>query len=139
MRIYLVTGVQGFVGRYLCARILRSDPHAFILGLGRSPRSDNTFTHSLRLGSEIVPALIPAGLIFEAHRRRYEYVSVDVCDSDALRELLDEFEPAVVFHLASALRGDTPTCLRESTLQSTIGLFEAMDRSTHRVERVVLG
>ena len=41
----LITGAQGFVGRYLAAYLLRSNSGVNIQGIGRSPRSSDAFTH----------------------------------------------------------------------------------------------
>ena len=47
VRRIVITGAQGFLGRYLVADALESDIDVQILGLGRSPRSDDHFTFDL--------------------------------------------------------------------------------------------
>lgn len=44
MTTYLVTGAQGFIGRYLVAHLLATDASATVVGLGRSPRRDDANT-----------------------------------------------------------------------------------------------
>ena len=55
----LVTGAQGFLGRYLVAQLLRADPSSEVLGLGRSPRLEDSFTHSLQWGASRLKAPLP--------------------------------------------------------------------------------
>ena len=47
MTRYLVTGAQGFLGRYLIAHLLATDPEAIVFGVGRSPRNDLALTHEV--------------------------------------------------------------------------------------------
>ena len=58
----LVVGTEapeGFVGRYVVARLLSSDGSVEVLGIGRSPRSDDAFTHSVRWAARRVVAPLP--------------------------------------------------------------------------------
>lgn len=138
MRTVIVTGAQGFLGRYLVARLLVSDPELSIVGLGRSPRSDESFTHTVRRGTEIVTAPLPEELICYSHSRRYRYVALDLRDQKLLESLIDECAPAVVFHLASGLRGDPDSRLRLSTVDASRALFDAVRRAPRCVERLVV-
>jgi GDP-4-dehydro-6-deoxy-D-mannose reductase len=134
----MITGAQGFLGRYLVAQMLVSGSAEFIVGLGRSPRNDEFFTHTIRRGAEIVPAPIPRALIGNTHRERYQYVPLDLRNRKALESLVDQFAPTVVFHLASGLRGDAEGDLRESTLHASEALYEVVGKAQCRIERLVL-
>ena len=138
MRTVVVTGAQGFLGRYLVARLLASDPAVCVVGLGRSPRSDGCFTHTVRCGVETVAAPIPAELIRESHKTRYRYVSLDLCDQRALERLIEQSAPISVFHLASGLKGDSDSSLRQSTVDASRALFDAIGQAPRCVERLVV-
>ena len=47
MTAILVTGAQGFIGRYLCGAIRQEQPTGRIIGIGRSAPLPGYFTHSL--------------------------------------------------------------------------------------------
>src|SRR5215469_8468336 len=117
---YLVTGAQGFVGRYYVAATLADDPAAEVLGIGRSPRRDETFTHNVHFGATSVPAPLPAALRAAAIDERYRYEAVDICDGRALTDLVLGFRPEVVVHLASGLRDDDTMHLLKTNLVGTI-------------------
>ena len=60
-RSVLVTGGQGFTGRHLVAGWLAADRDVRIVAIGRSPRLDETFTHTVTWDGRTVRAPIPAG------------------------------------------------------------------------------
>lgn len=138
MRTAIVTGAQGFLGRYLVARLLASDPAVFVVGLGRSPRSDRCFTHTIRCGAKAVAAPIPEELIGESHETRYRYVPLDLCDQKALERLIEQSAPTFLFHLASGLKGDSDSDLRRSTVDASRSLFEAVGNTLGLVERLIV-
>ena len=74
---YLITGVEGFIGRYLTAHILDVDKDAEVVGLGRSAR--------------------------DKADERFRYERLSLLDTVVLRELIAELRPDCIFHLASAL------------------------------------
>lgn len=142
MARYLVTGAQGFLGRYLAAALLEGDPGARVLGLGRSPRLAGAFTHRVTWGGTSVPAPLPALLartLAEAEATgRYAYHPADLLDEAALAGALRRAAPDVVFHLASGLRGDPPRDLCRSCVEGTAALLQAV--AAHGgAPRVVLG
>jgi nucleoside-diphosphate-sugar epimerase len=114
MKRALVTGAQGFAGRYLVAELLAADPRLEIAGLGRSPVR-GTFTHEVTLGGERVSAPLPSGLAAAASDVRYRYYQADIRDRAALRTILHKFQPDRIFHLASGLRDDAPSHLFGTT------------------------
>lgn len=138
-RRILVTGAQGFLGRYTVMEILRRLPHAVVLGIGRSPQRDDCFTHTLRwLGREVV-APLPHELALAAGNDRYTYVAANLTDATRLAAVLAQFRPDVVFHLAASLRDEPWDRLIESNIRAGLALIEAMAASGVRPERVVLG
>ena len=108
MTAVLVTGAQGFIGRYLVAQWLAAEPRGEVIGIGRSRGQRETFTHEVGWGGSRVAAPLPAPLRAALASPAYRYVALDVLDRRALTEFLRTFEPQVVVHLAGALR-DEPT------------------------------
>jgi nucleoside-diphosphate-sugar epimerase len=123
---YLVTGAQGFLGRYLVAELLRKDAACTVVGLGRSTRNDVAFTHSLSWGYRVIPAPLPVELAGELGTPRFQYVSCDILEPEPLRELLREVKPTAIFHLASGLRGDDVRSLYRTSVEGVVSLLEAM-------------
>ncbi|HYK53051.1 MAG TPA: NAD-dependent epimerase/dehydratase family protein [Candidatus Eremiobacteraceae bacterium] len=136
---YLVTGAQGFVGRYFVAATLADDPEAEVLGIGRSPRRDEVFTHNVRFGATSVPAPLPVSLREAAVDKRYRYEAIDICDGHSLVHFMLEFRPELVVHLASGLRDDDNAHLMKTNLIGTITLIEAIAELGPTVRMSVLG
>ena len=136
---YLVTGAQGFVGRFVVANVLQNNPTATVLGIGRSDKLTDSFTHQIEwLGDTIqapLPAQIPAELFAN---ERYQYESVDLLDSSRLRSVVTDFSPTRIIHMASGLFGDSVTKLLQCGVEATVGLLESIPKANH-VERIVLG
>ena len=140
MSRYLITGGQGFVGRYLVAHLLDTDRHADILAVGRSTRDDRTFTHPVRWGGRTLLAPVPTPLRLPLRQSaQYRYQAVDIRDGPAVRTLLRTFAPDVVFHLAAGLRDDPPEHLFRTNVEGTIALLEALAESAIGVQKLVLG
>jgi GDP-4-dehydro-6-deoxy-D-mannose reductase len=135
---YLVTGAQGFIGRYLCAELLARDGDVEVMGLGRSPRSP-FFTHSVSVSNHSQPAPLPAALTDAANDKRYHYHSGDICDIADTTLALREFKPDVIMHLASGLRADAIDHLVRTNIQGTVSLLEAVLAAKIGKPRVVLG
>ncbi|MGB6517843.1 MAG: NAD-dependent epimerase/dehydratase family protein [Candidatus Cybelea sp.] len=134
----LITGSQGFVGRYLVAALLASDPKIRILGVGRS-QPCSTFTHRITLSSAPIPAPLPASLGRLSSDGRYEYVSGNIRDRTAMRAILREFRPDVIFHLASGLRDDAPHHLFGTSVEGTIGFLESVRDAALNLRALVIG
>ncbi|ADV82063.1 NAD-dependent epimerase/dehydratase family protein [Terriglobus saanensis] len=132
---YLITGAQGFVGRYLTAAILERDAQAQVLGLGRSPRLDGCFSHALsggalaKLPQEMDRSLDP----------RFCYRQISILDQDKIFAALEEFRPDVIFHLASGLRNDPPADLISNNIEGTAALMSAVEAIPGAKPKVVLG
>jgi nucleoside-diphosphate-sugar epimerase len=126
MKTYLVTGSQGFLGRYLVANLLLADPDVRLVGLGRSPRNDDEFTHHIMLGKRSVPAPLPAELLAVRGNPRYSYIAGDLRDLSELVATLCRVRPQVVFHLASALRDEPVDALFQINVEGSVRLIEAI-------------
>jgi len=119
---YLIAGAQGFLGRYLAARILEEERDAEIVGIGRSAAADRFFTHAI--GARRAPPKLPATL-----DGRYRYRQLPLSDSARLRQLIREFRPHRVFHLASALHTAPERDLIETNIEGTASLMSALEGS----------
>jgi nucleoside-diphosphate-sugar epimerase len=111
---YLITGAQGFAGRCMVEMAL-STSEAVVLGIGRSD--------DRRLFDD---------------GRRYEYFAVDIRDKRRLGDVIRDFRPTVVFHLASGLRDDMPDELFGTNVLGTVSLIEAIADSGVSATRVVI-
>jgi len=97
---YLITGVEGFIGRYLTAHILDVDKDAEVVGLGRSAR--------------------------DKADERFRYERLSLLDTVVLRELIAELRPDCIFHLASALHAASERDLVETNVLGTLSLMKAV-------------
>jgi 3-dehydroquinate synthase len=138
-RRVVITGAQGFLGRYLVAHWLRSDPEVEIVGLGRSKRREDAFTHVVHWGDKRVPAPLPPEVLVDERSVRYRYVALDLRGGSALTGLLQEVRPHVVVHLAGELRDAAPDLLFSTNVGATIALLEAIAGAGIAPPRVVLG
>lgn len=135
----LITGAQGFCGRYLIADWLAHDPDLEVVGIGRSPREDAVFTHEVHWGHRAVAAPLPDALASAARDPRYRYIPLDLHDRPALTRLLQEFRPTHVVHLAAALRDEPVARLFDANVDALVDLLEALVGADVDVRRVVLG
>jgi GDP-4-dehydro-6-deoxy-D-mannose reductase len=133
---YLITGAQGLIGRDLAAHLLASDPSAIVVGIGRSPRNDFLFTHRITFRGTARPAPVPHTLANCFATARYDYRSLALSDTDALRRIVDEVQPVIVFHLASALHSADERDLASTNIDGTTSLVRALEGSS---ARIVLG
>jgi GDP-4-dehydro-6-deoxy-D-mannose reductase len=122
-RKYLVTGSQGLVGRHLTAEILRKEPGAHVLGIGRSASLPGFFTHTILVNGRQQRAPVPADLSIDGH---YRYQQLSLLATDRLRDVVERFEPDCVFHLASALHTAPEHELFEANLEGTASLMNAL-------------
>jgi nucleoside-diphosphate-sugar epimerase len=136
----LVTGAQGFIGRYLVAYCLAAAPRGTVVGIGRSRGQSESFTHEVGWGGSRLAAPLPAPLRAALARPTYRYVALDLLDRRALTELLRAFEPQVVVHLAGALRDEPTPRLLTTNVLGTEALLEAIAAAElQRPPRVILG
>jgi nucleoside-diphosphate-sugar epimerase len=135
---FLITGAQGFIGRYFGCHLLQSDAEAEILGIGRSRLFAGSFTHDIHFGQRYVRAPLPPELVACLSSPRYKYESLDIREEDRLCDLLADFAPSVVVHLASCLRGDLQENLDASNVQGTQSVVQAIARSKITLTNFVL-
>jgi nucleoside-diphosphate-sugar epimerase len=121
----LLTGAQGFVGRYVSAAALRQHPEAEILGLGRSGPLPGTFSHTLCVGGAM-RAPLPAELATSLSDPRFRYKECSIVDAAKLTHIIREFQPDRILHLASGLRGDADAALIVTNVQGTATLLSAI-------------
>ena len=138
-RRILVTGAQGFIGRYLVADWLTADPDATVLGIGRSERLNRHFTHAVHWGELQTHAPLPELLVEVLGSKRYHYVALDMADTSALAHLLAESRPHIVVHLAASLRDDPPAQLVKANIGTVASLFESIAQSGVDPPRIVFG
>ncbi len=123
-RVALVTGAQGFVGRYLIAELLASDPALEVIGIGRS-EATTTFTHDITIGDIRIRAPLPAELQRSIDSGRYHYRQADLRDATQVYRIFEQYAPQYVYHLASGLRDDSPEHLFSTGVEGTIALLNA--------------
>jgi GDP-4-dehydro-6-deoxy-D-mannose reductase len=135
----LITGAQGFVGRYVVAHWLQSDPLAAMVGIGRSRQLFRSFTHRIEWAGAKLRAPLPTELRWGSASERYRYLRLDLRDRPSLIELLKEFRPSCVIHLAGALRDEPTNRLLSLNVLGTESLFEAIAQAGIDPPTVVLG
>jgi 3-dehydroquinate synthase len=135
----VVTGAQGFVGRYLVTHLLEHHPAAEVLGLGRSVDDREHFGHTVHRGAVAVRAPLPARARHALASPRYRYRQLDARDTPGLIRLLGEFAPTCVVHLAAALRDQPIEELLASNVGAAASLLEALVGAGQSGCRVVLG
>ena len=135
----LVTGAQGFLGRFLIGDWLNDDANTSILGIGRSIKSDSYFTHKVGWGSKQCLAPIPLFLQEQMASDRYRYLPIDITEEESLTQTIRDFSPDIIIHLAAALRDDPPSRLVSSNISTVTGIFNAIEKSAIKVPRVVFG
>ena len=125
MNQILVTGAQGYVGRHIVAELARAQVP--VVGVGRSPVID-TFTHRIDPacsgGASRAPLPEHLGAILKT--ARYRYIQADLCNAGATRAVLAATQPAVVVHLAAALRDESWSDLVSANVTATSTLIEAI-------------
>jgi GDP-4-dehydro-6-deoxy-D-mannose reductase len=124
----VVTGAQGLLGRHIVARFLEADAETRVMGVGRSSRLDDRFTHQLAWRGQLVHAPLPEILSVPARDPRYTYVRLDLRDAAAVGAILSTFKPDTVVHSAGALRDEPWATLVQSNVDAVIGLVEGIAR-----------
>jgi len=136
---FLVTGAQGFVGRYLISHLLRIHGERLqVLGIGRSSRLDEVFSHSISWGECSIPAPLPEDLKISSAEPRYHYACADIRQAARLNRLLREFRPQIIIHLASGLRDDPAEVLFRTNVEGTICLVQAVADSDLNVFKLII-
>ncbi len=137
---WLVTGAQGFVGRYVSDYILRNRPAESVLGFGRSEPLDACFSHMISGPNGSVRAPLPEAILDSAaDRDRYHYCRADVTSIEQVQPLLEKFRPGKILHLASGLRGDRRKDLLHINVEGTASLLEAIGNVKDYSPKLVMG
>jgi len=132
----LVTGAQGFIGRYAVAEFLRSGVSE-VLGVGRSSLMPHHFTHKILRDRVEQPALLTPALAEALADQRFRYQAANIADKTKMARLICNFRPDCVVHLASSRREEPVECLIYGNVQGINSLVEACDGSG--VGRIVFG
>lgn len=137
---WLVTGAQGFVGRYVSAYILRTRPADGVLGLGRSKPLEGHFSHLISGPHGPVRAPLPEEILSAAgDQDRYHYCRADVTSSGQVQPILKRFRPGKIVHLASGLRGDPREDLLRINVDGTASLLQAIGAVKDYSPKLVMG
>jgi nucleoside-diphosphate-sugar epimerase len=137
-RRYLITGAQGFVGRYLTARILELEKGAQVLGIERSKKLDGFFTHAISIDGEERRAPLPGHLLRNLDGR-YRYQQLSLLETKRLEEVIRELQPHCIVHLASGLSTASERDLFETNLEGTASLMNALADAQLAKALVILG
>ncbi|PAQ02674.1 NAD(P)-dependent oxidoreductase [Mesorhizobium mediterraneum] len=122
-RTILVTGAQGFIGRYL-VRALCDRGDCRVIGAGRSPGNATRFTHHIHPGGAEHAAPLPNALVPDGPN--YAYVATDLSHAAAAARLIAETAPDIVFHLAGSLRDEPFDRLVTNNIVVTRHLCDAL-------------
>lgn len=114
MTIHLVTGAQGYVGRYLTRELLDRAPDATVIGVGRSAHEGDVVA-------------------------RYGYERADVADTSRMREVFERYRPERIFHLAAAARDASRADVTRTDVLGTVSLLDAVVAIDGYRPRVVIG
>jgi GDP-4-dehydro-6-deoxy-D-mannose reductase len=98
---HLVTGAQGYVGRYLTRELLNRRSEATVIGVGRSAHSGEPLD-------------------------RYAFETADILDVIRMREVLERYRPERIFHLAAALRDAGRAEVVQTNVLGTVSLLDAI-------------
>ncbi len=135
MRV-LVTGAQGFIGRYTVAAALHAGAES-VCGFGRSQQSHTTFTHEITIRGVARPALLPEPLQNELKDQRYSYYSCEINDASGLNSVIAITRPEVIIHLASTRREEGAARLIDGNIH---GIRTLIDVCAGRgIQRIVFG
>ena len=134
----LVTGAQGFIGRYLVARLLQNPEVESIVGVGRSTEDSETFSQSLSWCGESVKAPIPGSLRSQLDDQRFRDQPLDLTDTDSVKVLFKKAGIQSVVHLAGALRDSVFNDLMVNNIGATQSLLTVIEKVNPK-GRLILG
>src|SRR5215204_1608599 len=119
MAKFLVTGGAGFIGSAVVRKLIQDTSHTVLVV--------DKLTYAGNLDS-----LTPI-----ANSSRYHFAQTDIVDADAMRALLDRFEPDVVMHLAAESHVDRsidgPGEFVRTNVVGTFALLQASLGYWHRL------
>jgi GDP-4-dehydro-6-deoxy-D-mannose reductase len=134
----LVTGSQGFIGYHLVDALARERPEATILGIGRSPENRTSFGHGITIGEHSLPAPITDQIVRSLRTANYTYCQCDIRDINAITQICDDFQPDIVFHLASRLRDSALRDLLDINIAGTQSFYLALHAARRSPAKLVL-
>ncbi|MDB4888193.1 MAG: NAD-dependent epimerase/dehydratase [Gemmatimonadetes bacterium] len=114
MTTHLVTGAQGYVGRYLTRELLDRRSDGTVVGVGRSVHSGEALD-------------------------RYAYEAADILDVPRMRTVLDRYRPERIFHLAAAPRNGSRAEIAQTNVLGTVSLLDAILGLEGYRPRIVIG
>lgn len=119
-RLALVTGAQGYLGRYTVASLLARG--ATVVGTGRSPAQNESFSYDIVSSARTMPAPLPVDLRNGLTSERYSYLPCDLADAEAVAAQVMNIRPNQIIHLAGALRDEPWPVLARANIMATLNL-----------------
>ena len=128
-RAVLVTGAAGFIGSFLCKRLLADNPELIVVGYDNLNNYYDVGLKHERL--EMVNQADTSG--------RFKFVLGDIYDADQLSHVFDQYDPDIVVNLAAqaGVRHsiDHPRDYIDSNI---VGFFNVLEQCrSHRVSHLV--
>lgn len=119
----LVTGAQGYVGRYVVSSLI--DSGKSVVGVGRSEMCNEFFTHSFNYQSGTKRAPLTAEIKKQiVSSLNYKYEKCDLSDALSVKNLIQKHSPSTIIHLAGALRDESWDNLVSSNINTTFNLLK---------------
>ena len=104
-----VTGAGGFTGRFLIDRVRREDDHR-IVGLDLTEP--------------------------EQHQAD-EFVELDLCSEQTVSDVVKQFPPDIVFHLAGLMPPSDEQSMRDANVKASVAIVQALANSPKRRTRLL--
>ena len=125
----LVTGAAGFIGSYLCTRLLRECTGSTVVGIDNMNDYYDVALKEYRLRKLRETAEASTA---EGRGNRWQFERMSIADADALRDIFGKFRPDVVVNLAAQAGVrysiDHPDVYIESNL---IGFYNILECCRH--------
>ncbi len=133
----LITGVHGFTGRHLAARLAQTATASLMgLDLGSSTSRVGQARESERRPTN------SAGSWWAGGRRGglvppYDFLPCDLTDPGAVRQAVERADPDVVFHLAGIFGADSPEEIQRVNVGGFVCLRNALRQHAGRCQRPI--
>tara|TARA_A100001388_G_scaffold262726_1_gene232506 strand:+ start:1386 stop:2474 length:1089 start_codon:yes stop_codon:yes gene_type:complete len=111
----IVTGGCGFIGGYLVRRLIEEGNYNIVNIDKLSYASDHSITNEkIKISKD--------------SRKRYKFIKSDLCNFEELNNIVSEFKPEIIFHLAAESHVDRSIDEPLQTIQSNIiGTFNLLE------------